>query len=221
MLRNDSLIRELAGQLGGRHQGIANADDFTCAAVLMPLLLYDGELSILFEVRSAQLKWQPGEICFPGGRIEPSDNNPQAAAVRETTEELGIPADKLTVLGPLDYIASPIGVMLHPYVAYVDTPVKIVPNTAEVAETFCVPLSWLLNVEPQTATMELATRPKANFPYELLKTYPSDWKRRISYTVMFYQYQQYTIWGLSARVLHNLLAICRQTAAGKKLTLGQ
>jgi len=217
MHNSENLLQQLATKLRDRRASIANADDFMCSAVLVPLMEQDGKLGIWFEVRSAQLNWQPGEICFPGGRIEPADQNPQTAAVRETSEELGVAADSLRVLGPLDCIVSPIGVMLFPYVAHIQTPVKFNPNPSEVAEIFWVPLDWFLSTKPQVATMELATRPLADFPYELLNTYPRDWRRRITYKVLFYQYRQYTIWGLSARVLYNFLTILRELPANKQI----
>ncbi|NEU34154.1 CoA pyrophosphatase, partial [bacterium LRH843] len=63
-------------------------DEFLQFAVLVPLVQKQDELHVLFEVRAHHLRRQPGEICFPGGKIEPNDSTPQDAAVRETTEEL-------------------------------------------------------------------------------------------------------------------------------------
>ena len=60
------------------------------SAVLIPLIQVDGEWHILFEVRSLTMRKQPGDISFPGGRIDKTDPTPLAAALRETYEELGI-----------------------------------------------------------------------------------------------------------------------------------
>jgi len=181
------------------------------SAVTLPLVQRDGELSILFEVRSQRLNWQPGEICLPGGRIESGDVSPQAAAVRETSEELGISVNEIQVVGPLDYIVSPIGVTLYPFVALLQKDTSIKPNHSEVAEVFSVPLQFLLTAEPLTAQMELATRPMANFPFDLLpQGYSAEWKRRKTYQVFFYSYGPYVIWGLTAQVVRNFLNVYRK-----------
>ena len=157
------------------------------------------------------MNWQPGEICLPGGRIESGDSSPQAAAVRETSEELGIALSKIDVIGPLDYIVSPIGVTLYPFVALIENDAVIKPNHSEVAEVFSVPLKFLLAAEPLTAQMEMATRPMANFPFDLLPLgYSAEWKRRKTYKVFFYSYESYIIWGLTAQVIRNFLNVFRK-----------
>jgi len=181
------------------------------SAVALPLVEQDGELAILFEVRSEQLNWQPGEICLPGGRIESGDESPQAAAIRETSEELGIAANEIRIIGPLDYIVSPIGVTLYPFVALLKKGTVLKPNHGEVAEVFSVPLRFLLDAEPLSAQMEMATRPMASFPFDLLpQGYSTEWKRRKTYKVYFYSYGPYVIWGLTAQVVRNFLNVYRK-----------
>ena len=196
--------------LRNRTCDIENESDYSTSAVVVPLVRHHGRLGVLFEVRSAGLNWQPGDICFPGGRIELDDASPMEAAVRETCEELGLPSSAIEVLGPLSYMVSPIGVMLYPFAAYIKDYDLIRPNNGEVAEVFVVPLDYLINCEPLTAHMELATRPLPDFPLELLEnSYAKDWKRRTTYPVLFYQYDGHVIWGLTARVLFGFLNICR------------
>ena len=100
--------------LRDRNCEIENESDYLSSAVLVPLVRREGRLGVLFEVRSAALTWQPGDICFPGGRIELDDAGPEAAAVRETREELSLPDDAVDVIGPLNTMVSPIGVMIYP-----------------------------------------------------------------------------------------------------------
>lgn len=69
-------------------------------AVLVPIVKADGELHLLYEVRSAELKWQPCDISFPGGKIEAGDMSPQAAAVREAMEELYLKKNTYRFSGP-------------------------------------------------------------------------------------------------------------------------
>ena len=200
----------LGAKLKSRRFEIENESDYFASAVLVPLVRHNGRLGILFEVRSAELNRQPGDICFPGGRIELDDDGPQAAAMRETQEELSLPADAIEVIGPLNYMVSPIGVVIYPFAAYIKDFNLIRPNHGEVAEVFVAPLDYLLATDPLTAHMELATRPLADFPLNLLEaSYARDWKRRTTYPVLFYQYGGHVIWGITARVLYGFLEVCR------------
>ena len=119
---------------------IENETDYLASAVLVPLVRENGRLGVLFEVRSAALSWQPGDICFPGGKIELDDPDPLSAALRETQEELQVPAADIEVIGPLNYMVSPIGVMLYPFAAYIRDISLIQPKKEEVAEIFIAPL---------------------------------------------------------------------------------
>lgn len=211
MIGPEQLCRDLPEFLANRtNDRIKSKNGDFQAAVLVPLVLSAGNPAILFEVRSSQLVWQPGEICFPGGHIEQADANPGAAAVRETTEELGVAPSKINVLGALDVFNSHIGVILHSFVGCIADIDAVKPNSREVAEVFTVPLDYLLSVQPRTAHMEMGTRPLADFPFELVPGYHAEWKQRSTYEVFFFQYEQYVIWGLTAQVLHGFLTLCRE-----------
>ena len=206
-----TLCERLGKLLQSRGCEIENETDYLRSAVLVPLVRREGRLGVLFEVRSTALTWQPGDICFPGGRIELDDAGSEAAAVRETREELSLPDSAIEVIGPLNSMVSPIGVMIHPYAAFINNFDLIRPNHGEVSEVFVAPLDYLLAVEPLTAHMEVATRPLADFPLNLLPpSYARDWKRRTPYPVLFYQYGGHVIWGLTARVLYGFLNVCRE-----------
>ncbi|MDF2636512.1 MAG: hydrolase [Pelosinus sp.] len=183
--------------------------EYFSAAVLVPIVVQDGQLTVLFEVRSTQLSWQPGEICFPGGRIDKEDASFQAAAVRETQEELSLSASEIKVLGPLEEIISPIGVRLHPYVGYISPNQPITPNKDEVAEIFTVPLQFLLENPPIVGHMEMGTRPLADFPFDLVTGYSEEWRARKTYQVLFFKYGEYVIWGLTAQVLQQFLEMVK------------
>lgn len=187
----------------------ANYNEYFSAAVLVPLIWQNGQISVLFQVRSIQLSWQPGEICFPGGRIESEDGSPQAAAVRETQEELALSANEIQVLGPLEEIISSIGVRLYPFVGFLSPLEAIIPSKNEVEEVFTVPLEYLLQNEPRIGHMEMGTRPLDDFPYSLIQEYSKDWRARKTYQVLFYEYEKYVIWGLTAQVLQEFLEICK------------
>ncbi|WP_371373979.1 CoA pyrophosphatase [Sporomusa aerivorans] len=205
----------LACMLHGQTGRLANAEDFLQSAVTVPLIDVAGQPAVLFEVRSGKLNWQPGEICFPGGRIETYDASPLQTAVRETVEELGIARDSIEVLGALDFLVSPIGVLIYPFAVHIAASLPFSPNADEVAEVFTVPLDFLLNAKPQTATMEMATKPLSGFPFDLLPPdYPQGYRRRANYPVLFYQYNQYIIWGITARVLATFIEVCRSQFIG-------
>lgn len=210
--------RALAGALPSHSGKIANAEDYLQAAVTIPLLDVAGQPSILFEVRSGKLNWQPGEICFPGGRIESRDSTPLDAAMRETVEELGIKKEEVEPVGAMDLLVSPIGLILYPFVGHIASNVKFAPNIDEVAEIFTVPLEYLYAAKPQTAFMETATRPLEGFPFELLPPdYPQGYRGRAKYPVLFYQYNHYVIWGITARLLSAFISLCQNRLSGYPL----
>ena len=84
--------------------------------MLLPLVNTADGISVLFEVRAAKLGWQPGDVCFPGGRAECSDDSFAATALRETCEELGLDADDVQLIGGLNYLVTHMGPIIHPYV---------------------------------------------------------------------------------------------------------
>lgn len=180
----------------------------TPCAVLVPVVTVAGEEQLLFEVRSPKLGWQPGDICFPGGSIEPDDANPWVTAQRETQEELGITADHITLWGPLDYVESPVGVLVYPYAAAVQT-TEYRLNASEVAKVFTVPVAWFEAHAPEQAIIDTATRPAPGFPKELGGG-QRDWIRRRPYEVYIYRYGTYVIWGITAQIIRNFLEIRRQ-----------
>ena len=180
------------------------------AAILLPIVDTQEGTSILFEVRSPELNWQPGEICFPGGKIEETDKSPMHAAIRETCEELQLSQDDIIVYGQLDRFYSQLGVMAHPYVGKIKDIQMVKSALDEVDEIFTVPLEFLLKSAPEEVEIELTTRPISdNFPGELIKGYQKGYVRRKSYKLLFYRYKDYIIWGFTARILKNFLDICK------------
>ncbi|MGI6092419.1 MAG: CoA pyrophosphatase [Veillonellaceae bacterium] len=200
----DGFITALSYALSQNRKNDADSYAFFRAAVLIPLIVNKGELQILFEVRSKRLNWQPGEICFPGGKIDRMDCSPVDAAVRETVEELGVRKEQIKIIGSLDEIISPIGVRLYPAVGQLRAD-SLSLNKAEVAEVFTVPIKWLLDAKPKEAIMEMGTKPLKDFPFELLPEYPATWRARRTYPVLFYQYNNYVIWGITAYVLNKFV----------------
>lgn len=179
-------------------------------AVLVPLVEREGELHLLYEVRAKSLRRQPGEVCFPGGRMEGSET-PEECALRETREELAIPDRCIRLLGRLDFIAHRANFIMWPVLGVVDSAAleRMVPSPAEVEEVFFVPLSHLLETEPVEYEYELIPTPAENFPYELLGI-PRDYRwQHGSENVPVYPWQGRAIWGLTGRITRNLVQICK------------
>jgi len=115
------------------------------AAVLVPLVNREAGLTLLLTQRSADLPDHPGQIAFPGGRVDPGDASHAAAALREATEETGLPPDRVHVLGELATYETVTGYRVTPVVGWVEPPFAIAANPVEVADVFEVPLSFILD----------------------------------------------------------------------------
>lgn len=125
--------------------GAAPSASHIAAAVLVPLVVREEGLSVLMTRRSEHLHHHPGQICFPGGRIEQSDESPTMAAIRETEEEVGLAVDRLEVLGHLPEYFSRTGFRVTPVVALVHPPFELTLDAFEVAESFEVPFDFLMD----------------------------------------------------------------------------
>lgn len=193
-----------------RQPRIQNEDEYFLSAVLLPLVEKEGEPHILFEVRANHLQRQPGEICFPGGRIEKNEvETPEVAAVREATEELGMEKEKIELLGQLDYLVTPPGTLIYPYVGRILKPEDICPNPDEVAEVFTVPVAYFLENQPSVSYVDVATRYAADFPFHKVSSaYGPYWQNRWTFAVYYYEYGKWFIWGMTARILQNFIKLC-------------
>ena len=175
-------------------------------AVLVPIVEEEGrEDAILFEVRAGTLRRQPGEVCFPGGKMEEGES-PAACALREAEEELGIPAHAVEVVGEVDFLAHQSGFLMHPVLAKVKGrgPEWERRNPDEVAETFLVPVSFFEQNPPRVWSYPLEPCIPEDFPYEELgisRQYP--WRSGKA-DVPVYVYEGHTIWGLTARIVRHL-----------------
>ena len=110
------------------------------SAVCIPLIETENGYEVLFEVRSAKIVSQPGDICLPGGMLEPGET-PEEAVVRETMEELLISGEQIQMLGLMDVLYTGMGLMLYPY-AVVLQGYQGTCSEDEVEEIFTVPLDF-------------------------------------------------------------------------------
>lgn len=174
-------------------------------SVLVPLIEKKGELNLIYEVRSKTIR-QPGEISFPGGKIEEFES-PADAAMRETWEELGIHRDNIEIISELDYATSKSGSFVYSFLGYInntDTS-KIKYNRDEVEDLFFVPLSFFLENEPERYFMNYYPQADKDFPYHMVNDGINYNWGNIRYPVYFYKYDDKIIWGLTAKITYSLI----------------
>lgn len=170
-------------------------------SILIPFIKKEDGLHLLFEVRSLTMRRQPGEVCFPGGRVDRDDDSAKGAAVREAQEELGLGDASIGRVYSFGKLVSPFGMTISTYVGFIDHESEIQPNPAEVEEVFTVPLSYFLNEKPDEHIIKVEVKPEDGFPYDLIANGREyKWQTR-QYAEYFYHYEGRVIWGLTARVL--------------------
>lgn len=197
-----------------RHPGRLDHEDGVDFSVLVPLLKKNGEYQLLFEVRSDVLKSQPGEVCFPGGAVERGETRKEAA-IRETMEELGIYENQIDMIAPLDILITPANMGVYPFLAELKG-YRGTFSADEVDHIFTVPLKWFLAHEPECYSTEVQTIPGKDFPFELIPNGEEYHWRKGKYKVMFYQYGNQVIWGMTAKILHSFIQRCKEEMGMKK-----
>ena len=153
------------------------------AAVLIPVI-DRREPTVLFTVRTQELASHAGQVAFPGGKIDPDDESPVAAALREAKEEIGLPPTLIEPLGYLDLYLTFSGFRILPTVARVKPDFALTINPWEVTETFEVPLTFLMTPANQ-------------------QRHSREWKgiQREYYAIPF---GDRYIWGITAGIVRNL-----------------
>jgi 8-oxo-dGTP pyrophosphatase MutT (NUDIX family) len=153
------------------------------AAVLIPIVDRD-EPTVILTIRTQELANHAGQVAFPGGKIDPEDESPVAAALREAKEEIGLPPVLVEPIGYLDLYLTFTGFRILPTVARVKPDFTLALNPREVTESFEVPLSFLMTPENHQRKSR-------------------EWK---GVTREFYAmpFENRYIWGVTAGILRNL-----------------
>lgn len=180
-------------------------------SVFVPLMKIEGEICVVYELRALSLRRQPGEISFPGGKMERGES-PRYAAVRELCEELLIPSDKVQVFGETDYLITRGTSQIYSFAGLIkDIEFEdIRPNVDEVEKLFYVPLRWLMENEPKKYTMDVELIQSEDFPFELIPN-GKDYKFYKGVDeILFYEYEDYVIWGFTAKITDRLIRILKE-----------
>ena len=181
-----SEIRQvLSLNLANSKRTVMRVDGFQQAAVLVPLIDSGAECTLLFTKRTETVDTHKGQVSFPGGVVDGTDTDPTQTALREACEEVGIIPDSVETLGILDDITTPIGFVITPVVGFLASIPNIVPNGAEVAEAFQIPLSFF--ADPRNGRKE---------------QHVSGGRR---YEVWSYNTGRHVIWGATAKIVRMLL----------------
>lgn len=200
-------LEELRRRYGGHVPGLLGAR--RSCAVLCPLMEASGGAELLFEVRAANLR-QGGEVCFPGGRMEPGETA-ISCALRETEEELSIPRGQVEVLGLSDFLCNQRGFLIQPVLGLVSPAgmAAMAPSPAEVAAAFTVPLAFFRETEPAIYRYQLVPQGPEGFPYEAVGVSPDYPWSRGEVEVPVWYYEGRVIWGMTARIIRDVVRSLR------------
>ena len=207
----DAVRERLAAALQARVARPLELAGFRRAAVLALVLARDTGPTVLFTVRSRTLPHHRGEISLPGGGLAPGET-PEAGALREAEEEVGLAPASVELLGRLDDLVSVAGFLVTPVVGAVRAPpAEFVPAAGEVEEPFELPLARLADpalrrvslwdparLPPQVA--EVVRR--SNLPAEDVDPASGHWR-----VWSFHADEARVVWGLTGRVLKQLLEV--------------
>ncbi|RJO67054.1 MAG: CoA pyrophosphatase [Myxococcales bacterium] len=162
--------------------------DFVPAAVMMPLLVKDGRLHILFTKRTQDVKHHKGQISFPGGSRDPEDASLLDCALRETEEEIGLSRDGVQVFGRLDATPVITRYVMTPFVGKIPYPYHFTPSAIEIDSLLFLPLDAFL--DPAVHSLSVNEFMGQDVP------------------IHFYKIGDETVWGATGRVLTQFFQVC-------------
>ncbi len=187
-------------------------------SVVLILLIPQGDgYQLLFEKRASGIR-QGGEISFPGGQYDETDGSKEAAAIRETNEELGIPRERIKIIGQLDSVFAPMGALVDVFVGTSDMKLAdIRQNPVEVERVFVLPVSYFEENPPEEYKVIVEVYPSyvdkntgkeiVLLPSEKLglpERYRKPWGG-FRHKVFVYPTPEGTIWGITARIVRDFI----------------
>lgn len=170
--------------LKNRKRKVVSLEGLKPAAGLVPLVFHD-KIYMLLTKRALHLNHHPGEISFPGGRIESKDVSGEVTAIRETEEEVGIKKKEITILGAIDDVVSVTKFHLTPFVGVVPYKNQYSFDKNEVEQVYLIPISFFL-VTPKIINYKWNGEDKPSYVYD---------------------YKDIRIFGVTAYIIKNFIAI--------------
>jgi 8-oxo-dGTP pyrophosphatase MutT (NUDIX family) len=167
-----------------------SGEPLNCAAVLVPLAWWQGGWHLVFTRRTEAVEHHKGQVSFPGGGCDPSETTPEQTALREAEEEIGLKTGDVRLLGRLNEYLTITRFRVTPVVGVMPWPYEVRPEKAEVERVFTIPLNWLAhpgNWDERPLTPDGSQR---SFP-----------------VISYHPYDGEILWGASARITHNFLAV--------------
>ncbi len=186
-MNEDITLASIKKTLSSYNANALNNPDLLRAAVLVPIIQMNSSLELLLTVRSDAVEHHKGQIAFPGGAVEPEDHSLEDAALRESLEEIALPPDQVEILGRIDDMWSPAGFSIAPVVGYINQLPPLHLQPTEVSEYFTVPFQFFMD------DTNGYTKPFSRGGEEVM--------------VWYYDYGEYTIWGVTAFIIRNLKQI--------------
>ena len=202
------------------HDSIMDIELLSEAAVLVPFAEIRGELHVILEKRSSSIK-QPDEICFPGGRLNTEiPETPAQAAIREMMEETGLRVSEQDIFLRMKGLISPFSMLIYPFVCFVKdfNLNSVVLNEREVSDLLIVPFSFFINNIPEKYMIQVKMHSEVEsingdkkilLPVEALEL-PSFYNKpygNIKQPVYIWKYGNEKIWGLTARIIVEILSL--------------
>ncbi len=190
-MRSEELIEKLEAALADYNPRRIDNPAASPAAVLLLLRSVEREPYVVFTERTSNVEHHKGQICFPGGGMMESDPTPEATALRETFEEIGVKSEHVRVIGQLDDMLTVSAFRVSPFVGLFehDPDYQYTTCDVEVAQVIEVPFSFLM----EEGSMELEVREH----------------RGREVLVPAFSYDGHRIWGATARMLHQLIELVR------------
>jgi 8-oxo-dGTP pyrophosphatase MutT (NUDIX family) len=190
---------QISGQLKKYYQSgvIASMDGYfelyehvtlKCAAVLIPLAWWKNEWQLVFTRRTETVEHHKGQVSFPGGGCEMDEATPEATALREANEEIGLAPEDVRLLGRMNDIITITKYRVTPIVGVIPWPYQFRPEPGEVGRIFTIPFLWLAdssNWDEQPIT-----------PPGGIRSFP---------VIRYHPYDGEILWGASASIILNLL----------------
>jgi len=164
-------------------------DDNTLpAGVIIPLFEKEGAIYVLLTLRTETVATHKGQISFPGGAWEPGDSSILDTALRETQEEVGIKPEDFEIIGELDDVVAVSDHLVTPFVGFFPYPYDFKVSDVEIAELVEIPLDFFLDDSNRRSGMRE--------------------HRGKRVTIHYYDYNEHTVWGLTAHILKGFLDLC-------------